>query len=389
MWAAGGNQYGQLGTYSRTNSTHRFVEVLFGGVKAVAAGSEYSMVLKQDGSVWAAGRNQYGQLGDGSNTDRDRFVEVISTGVKALATGLRHTLVVQQDGSVWTTGHNMHGQLGDRTKMDRKSFARVRLIDEDDLFEDFKNVMMLENVDMWSASANVRNQLTAAKAVSAGVDHSMVLRQDGSVWAAGGNFFGQIGDGSTTLKPNFVRVIPYGAKAIAAGGYHSMVLKGDGTVWATGGNGYGQLGDESMTSKKEMHLITVCSVECVSGVEAKAIAAGFLHSMVLYEDGSVWVAGANHLGQLGDGTAKGDEPHTPFFFEVVSGGARAVATGYFHSMIRKRDGTFWGTGANSEGQLGDGSTTPKDTFVRVAQPTDSGAWYIREMCGIIFGACLL
>ena len=40
-----------------------------------------------------------------------------------------------------------------------------------------------------------------------------------------------------------------GAQAIAAGGYHSMVLKADGTVWAAGGNGYGQLGDGTQDDK--------------------------------------------------------------------------------------------------------------------------------------------
>ena len=362
VWAVGGNQFGQLGTYSVANSTDKFVEVLSGGVKAVTAGSEYSMVLKQDGSVWATGKNQHGQLGDGTNTDKDSFVEVISNGVKAMATGLRHSLVVQEDGSIWTTGHNNHGQLGDGTTADRMTFVRVRFIDEN-------------AANMWTARGNALSHLRGAQAVAAGVDHSMVLRRDGSVWAAGGNNYGQIGDASTTSKASFVQILPAGVKAIAAGGYHSIVLKKDGTVWATGGNDYGQLGDGSMMSKKIMHLIAVRSVQSVNGVEAKAIAAGFLHSMVLFENGRVWVSGSNYLGQLGAGSIV--RPKSLIMYvPVVAGGARAIAAGYFHSMILKRDGSFWATGSNSAGQLGDGSMTTKDTFIRVARANDRGAWYI-------------
>ena len=45
-------------------------------------------------------------------------------------------------------------------------------------------------------------------------------------------------------------VVHTGAQAIAAGYYHSMALKTDGTVWATGYNGWGQLGDGTTSGKR-------------------------------------------------------------------------------------------------------------------------------------------
>ena len=78
----------------------------------------------------------------------------------------------------------------------------------------------------------------------------MVAKQDGSVWGTGRNYYGELGDESTTKRPSFVKVIPSGVKAIAAGFYHSMVLKQDGSLWAVGWNENGQLGDGSAIDKK-------------------------------------------------------------------------------------------------------------------------------------------
>ena len=76
---------------------------------------------------------------------------------------------------------------------------------------------------------------------SLGSSHSMVLKQDGSVWGTGCNKYGQLGEGLTTDTRSFVQIIPSDAIAVATGNYYSMVLKQDGSVWATGRNTYGQL----------------------------------------------------------------------------------------------------------------------------------------------------
>ena len=79
-----------------------------------------------------------------------------------------------------------------------------------------------------------------AETVAAGNQHSVMLKVDGSVWAAGCNLYGQLGDGSTRNSYLFVLVMSDGVRKVAAGAFHSMALKRDGSIWATGWNKFGQ-----------------------------------------------------------------------------------------------------------------------------------------------------
>jgi alpha-tubulin suppressor-like RCC1 family protein len=123
VWAWGSNTggqeqkiSGQLGNDTIT-STNTPVQVSdLDGVKAIAAGSSYSLALKDDGSVWAWGYNEFGQLGDGTNTDSSTPVQVSDLdGVKAISGGGAHSLGLKDDGTVWAWGSNPYGQLGNGT----------------------------------------------------------------------------------------------------------------------------------------------------------------------------------------------------------------------------------------------------------------------------------
>ena len=64
--------------------------------------------------------------------------------------------------------------------------------------------------------------------------------------------------------------------------------------------------------------------------------------------------------------------------KVISGGMKAVAAGFGHSMVLAHDGSMWTTGWNVHGQFGDGSTTSTIAFFRVLQVGNGGRRMIRS-----------
>ena len=151
------------------------------------------------------------------------------------------------------------------------------------------------------------NPLTGVVEVSAGVGHTVFLKGDGTVWAVGQTSYGQLGDGtSTPYRFNPVQVVDgsgnplIGVVGISAGENHTVYLKGDGTVWAVGSNGSGQLGDGTTTDSLNPVQVVDGSGNPLSGVVG--VSAGVNHTVYLQGDGTVWAVGSNGSGQLGDGT---------------------------------------------------------------------------------------
>jgi alpha-tubulin suppressor-like RCC1 family protein len=216
-------------------------------------------------------------------------------------------------------------------------------------------------------SAVTRRDYVITGAVVAGVNHTVALKADGSVWAWGSNASGQVGDGTSGTN----RLTPVqvgtsgnwltGVVAVAAGERHTLALKADGSVWSWGFNSSGQLGDNS-TTQRTLPVQVGTAGNWLTGVVA--IAAGANHSIALKSNGTVYAWGSNSSGQIGDGTS-GNTRLTPV---QVSGltTATSVAAGQAHSMALKTDATVVAWGLNNNGQLGDGTTTTRPTPVAVA-----------------------
>ena len=294
----------------------------------------------------AWGYNQYGQLGDGTYTHRNTPVGVSNLkGIQALAAGEVHSLALMEDGTVWAWGANTSGQLGNEA-----------------------------DGHGWSNTPMQVSNLSGVKALAAGSEHSLVLKEDGTVWAWGNNSYGQLGNaaaGYGSSTPVQVSNLS-GVKAIAASDEHNLALKEDGTVWAWGKNNYGQLGDGTTTNRttpvqvrnapltKKRSKVSG-TLNNLSGVTA--IAAGGTHSLALMEDGTVRAWGYNERGQLGNGTTTSSK--TPVTVRNLSG-VKAISGGWAHSLALKQDGTVWTWGNNYDGQLGDGTTTNRTTPVMVS-----------------------
>jgi alpha-tubulin suppressor-like RCC1 family protein len=140
-----------------------------------------------------------------------------------------------------------------------------------------------------------------------------------------------------------------------------------GLVVAWGANHLGQLGIG--TADTAPHPTPV-QVQNLNGI--KAIAAGSFHTLALKDDGTVWAWGVNIVGELGIGTADTAAHPTPVQVQNLSG-VTTVAGGDTDSLVLKGDGTVWAWGRNDLGQLGDGTTIERHTPVQVGVPPLSGA----------------
>ena len=352
LWATGYNGYGQLGLGDTTNR-NTFTQVttnINNDVEYVVCGDNHTMIVKKDGSLWACGWNTYGQLGinSSSTSTHTTFVEVTHNmddkNIKYLSCGYAHSVVVKNDGSVWSCGYNEYGQLGLNNNDNKYIFTQV--------------------------TTNINNDV---KQVACGGWHTVILKNDGTVYSCGANNYGQLGLGNTTTYKTFTKVttnINNDVKQIDCGYFHSMIIKTDGSLWGTGDNYFGQLGLNDTTQRTTFTQVTTNinnDVECVScgGIYMSSQSYGV--TMILKTDGSVWCSGTNNSGQMGLGNSITNKSTFTQVTTNINNDVKMISCGGQHSMILKIDGTVWGTGHNSYGSLGIGTNDVKYTYSPVAK----------------------
>lgn len=207
-----------------------------------------------------------------------------------------------------------------------------------------RRVVVLWGGDSSSSPTQVTG-LTAVTQVAAGGLHSLALRSDGTVWAWGQNFAGQLGNGTGTASSTPVQVLALTRVIqVSANALHSLALRSDGTVWEWG---YDGIADQP----------SPVQVPGLTGVTK--ISAGGQFSLALRSDGTVWAWGRNQLGQLGNGTTANSEiPVQVTGLSQVTN----ISAGFDASLATRTRGitattSVWAWGGNASGQLGDGTLT--------------------------------
>ena len=222
--SCGWNPYGNLGDSSFIPKVAPTQVYGLKKILDISAGHAdmHSLFLKEDGTVWGCGYNGDGELGDSTRINRIIPIQIPSfSGIINISAGGYHSLFLKNDGTVWACGDNYYGQLGIGSNIP------------------FDTVPVLIN------------SLSNITAIAAGVYHSLFLKNDSTVWACGNNGSGQFGNGTTSAYQNTpIQIASLSSIiAIATEESHSLFLKSDGTVWACGWNFYGELGDSSTIQK--------------------------------------------------------------------------------------------------------------------------------------------
>jgi alpha-tubulin suppressor-like RCC1 family protein len=206
-------------------------------------------------------------------------------------------------------------------------------------------------------------------AISTAVNHTVVLKTDGTVWTWGFNAQGQLGHGTTggfevtepTQVPGLTDIVAVASNG-AAGSLlaSSFAVKSDGTVWAWGDNSSGKLGDGTTTHRSSPVQVKLSGGAPLTGIVA--VAPGVNHTLALTNTGTVWAWGLGSQGQLGTGgTSSSSNPvSVPSLTDVA-----AIGAGSAFSVALKKDGTLRSWGRNVNGVLGDGTTTQRNSPVTV------------------------
>ncbi len=259
-----------------------------------------------------------------------------------------HTVVVNGDRTLWAWGSNRYGQIGNGIRTPAPCPTPTQVL--------------------WSSGTSTR--FSDVIATAAGAHHTLAVRADGSVWAWGRNDSGQVGDRTRVHRSLPVQVGRLtDIVSVAAGRSHSVALREDGTVWAWGANDSGQLGNGVVGSRSRGRPVQVHGSGNVGFLsDIVAIAAGGSHTLALSKDGTVWSWGYDSRGELGHGgTVIDDVTGMRLLATGVPGlvagleGIAAIAAGIAYSIALKTDGTIWAWGRNDSGQLGDGTTTDRNT----------------------------
>lgn len=324
VYCWGRNAERQLGHNGTNVRTPRLVPGL-SDIVAVSAATKHTCALRSDGKVLCWGEGTMGQLGSGY-TNSDRPVEVFELeGVAAIGAGLDHTCAVRHDGRVLCWGSGNTGKLGDG----------------------------LSSAHAEESPREVAG-LDAIVGISAGVNHTCVVRDDGVGFCWGHAFQGKLGPGSRrggteSHSTPFEITTPTDLVSINAGHSHSCAVQGGGLVFCWGN--HPGAGDGTTP---------------VSGLlGTRFVSAGYYHSCALGADGVARCWGAGSLGRLGNGSTAVRDEHTALEVPGLEG-LVAVSAGGSHSCALRNDGKVFCWGGGAQGQLGNGDISDQPTPVEVA-----------------------
>ena len=186
--------------------------------------------IKNDGTLWGCGYNGDNRLGLENTSDKTTFTQITTNtdNIESVYCGRGNTFILKNNGTLWGCGRNDYGQLGLEDTNNRKTFTII--------------------------SANTNN----IKSVYCGCDHTIILKNDGTLWGCGDNQYGQLGLRNIPNRTTFtiIGINTNDIKSVYCGYFYTLILKNDGTLWGCGLNNSSQLGLGDESNRTEFTQIT-------------------------------------------------------------------------------------------------------------------------------------
>ncbi len=258
MWSWGWNQYGQLGYGPFGFGNYNKGQVgSSNDWDSVSANEDHTFAIKTDGTLWGWGYNNYGQLGNGNYNNQSSPVQIgTSNNWMKVSAGYYFGVAIKNDGTLWAWGRNDLYQLGTGD-----------------------NIWTTEPIQIGTDNDWMD--------VDAGGSHCLALKNNGSLWAWGSNYFGTVGNGLSGFSvdvPSPILINNGVWLKIEAAQNHSMAIKNDGTRWAWGSNYRGELGNGSNND-----LVSPTQIGPENNWQDVSSTSRF--TIGLKNDGSIWMWG--------------------------------------------------------------------------------------------------
>ncbi len=186
LWGFGQNDKGQLGINCTGNTSYPMKTAV--NVVDMSLGAKHTAIRKIGDSVYVTGHGESGRLGTGNASDAIVFTNInISGKPRYIIAGNANTTIVKQDGNIYTVGNNSSGELGTGNTTNYSQFMYGKT----------------------SSTQNVENALYAGKnngdAEGYGLNTTVIL-ENGDVYTAGNNNYGQIGDNTEEKSTYFKKM---------------------------------------------------------------------------------------------------------------------------------------------------------------------------------------
>lgn len=332
----------------------------------VSAGWFFVAAVSVTGAVYTWGVDEEGCLGHGGDSNADdgdadgaefdegsRVPMLVSAlaghCVLSVATGYSHCLAVTESGAVFSWGRDSHGECGHGGE-----------------------ILSQPGHVQWRPRRIDALAGTRAVDASAGVVHSLVVTDEGALYAFGEGTRGRLGHGSSdsVRSPVIVDALRHRFITAAAAGHdHTLALTADGMVFAWGNNRSGQLGmGYRGISERLARQVPPQILSC-----ATVVAAGDRCSCAVTAVGEIFVWGLQHYRQRRLGFR--ESAHSPIRVDALCGElVVAVSTSATHSIAVTKDGSVYAWGwADALGMPADeslnGVYVPRRTVVCRRYPT--------------------
>ena len=328
LWACGRNEYGELcdgTTQERAEPIMVMKDVASVATDYTLGNSHsngYTLILKKDGSLWGGGLNDKCQLGDGTKNHQKSGAIKVMENVSSIATFARRTYILKKNGDLYACGADYNYTSHDYWGWETNYFEPQRILTNLVKLAIGKRPMAIDKNGVlyrWGEYDSYGHFLTETKKItgnvswaSASYDHTLIVKEDSSLWAYGDNTYGQLCDGTQ---------------------------------------------NNISTPKKIMdNVVFACAQSTLGG-------AGF--SFLIKKDGSLWGCGYNHNGELGNGTNNYQWEPIKLFENVDT-----IASNGYTTYFRKTDGSLWGGGGNPNGILCDGTTEHRQIPIMIMRAPD-------------------